>query len=331
MDHWTCTGSMIHLNVDVDSEIAEDIHSLKQFDADMVVIAISFCLEAIMPELTLPKRLPPSMSSRLNIASNLAQHIKDLGFRGDMGYQTILYCNEVEVRRVLMFLIERLPREAHKTIPIEQTGYVPRIVKNIENGIKESLRQIYGIRELDNGYLVNSLGNSCPLRSRRLDIPDTKNNAEELKQYWIHNVPDVTRQCSTRELIPSLLFQDIQFSQSPSLLATIKKENEEKEINVIEQKVKISLTSEDMDTCEQSFINEGDGEEESVAESSKRKAVNRFKELEEVKTKYKDLQDLFKNDQLKLSQIRTMKNEEEEVLKDTLSKVKLKTKNLGHH
>lgn len=147
----------------------------------MVVSSISTCLEAITPGLGLPKKLPPSMSARLNIASDLAQHIKNLGFRGDMGYQTILYCNEVEVRRVLMFLIERLPRETIKMIPIEQTGYVPRIVKKIEENVKSSLRQMwipssllrYGVRECDGGYLVNSLGNSCPLQTVNLVIPDS--------------------------------------------------------------------------------------------------------------------------------------------------------------
>lgn len=35
-----------------------------------------------------------------------------MGFRGDIGYQTFLYSNVTEVRRVFMFLIERLPKES---------------------------------------------------------------------------------------------------------------------------------------------------------------------------------------------------------------------------
>lgn len=35
------------------------------------------------------------MSARIRFASSLAEQIKQFGFKGDMGYQTILYCNEV--------------------------------------------------------------------------------------------------------------------------------------------------------------------------------------------------------------------------------------------
>lgn len=38
--------------------------------------------------------------------------MQSVGFRGDIGYQTFLYSNVVEVRRVFMFLIERLPKES---------------------------------------------------------------------------------------------------------------------------------------------------------------------------------------------------------------------------
>lgn len=34
-----------------------------------------------------------------------------MGYTGEVGYQTFLYSNEADLRRVLMFLIERLPKE----------------------------------------------------------------------------------------------------------------------------------------------------------------------------------------------------------------------------
>lgn len=33
-----------------------------------------------------------------------------------------------------------------------------------------------------------------------------------LKKYWVHNLPDVTRQCNPRNLIPSLVYKDSEFS-----------------------------------------------------------------------------------------------------------------------
>ncbi|XP_018580090.1 coiled-coil domain-containing protein 22 homolog [Anoplophora glabripennis] len=317
--------SLKHLECD----FCDDIEHLKQFDADMVVSAISTCLEAVTPDLHLPKKLPPSMSARLNIASDLAQHIKNLGFRGDMGYQTILYCNEVEVRRVLMFLIERLPRETIKTIPIEQTGYVPRIVKKIEENVKNSLKQMwipssllhFGIRECDGGYLVNSLGNSCPLQTTNLVIPDSKINDEALKEYWIHNIPDVTKQCPARKLIPSLLFKDNEFVGNPDLLIAIK--NQREIVTVVEAptNIKIDLSSDEVQKEITAEIN--------IQKPSENKMDGLLKEVEVIKSQFLSLQEVIKSNELQLSQLRNMKSEEQEVLKDTLSKIKLKTKTLA--
>ncbi len=36
--------------------------------------------------------------------------LQQLGYRGEVGYQTFLYSNESDIRRVFMFLVERLPK-----------------------------------------------------------------------------------------------------------------------------------------------------------------------------------------------------------------------------
>ncbi|GCB83268.1 hypothetical protein scyTo_0024059, partial [Scyliorhinus torazame] len=52
------------------------------------------------------------MSARFRIGMSLAQACQDLGYQGDIGYQTFLYSNEPEIRRLLMFLVEKLPRDS---------------------------------------------------------------------------------------------------------------------------------------------------------------------------------------------------------------------------
>lgn len=52
--------------------------------------------------------------SILNVGFSLNDLTQAVGFRGDIGYQSFLYSNVTEVRRVFMFLIERLPKEADK-------------------------------------------------------------------------------------------------------------------------------------------------------------------------------------------------------------------------
>lgn len=41
---------------------------------------------------------------------------QDLGYKGEIGYQTFLYSNETEIRSLLMFLVEKLPRERSENL-----------------------------------------------------------------------------------------------------------------------------------------------------------------------------------------------------------------------
>ena len=36
---------------------------------------------------------------------------KGMGYRGEIGYQTFLYSNETDIRKVFIFLVEKLPKE----------------------------------------------------------------------------------------------------------------------------------------------------------------------------------------------------------------------------
>ncbi|CAG9762881.1 unnamed protein product [Ceutorhynchus assimilis] len=182
--------SLRNLNCEID----EDIDTLKKFTPDIVVAAISSCLASIDPQINHPKKLPPSMSSRIKFASDLAQQIKDLGFKGDMGYQTILYCNDVDVRRVLMFLLEHLPKES-STLIEEPIGYVPKIIKQIENSLKEDLGRFWLPSEVcDRGF-----GHCSPIDCVDLIVPSSVEEAAL--------IPPVNLQCSTSQLLPSLLFE----------------------------------------------------------------------------------------------------------------------------
>lgn len=176
------------------SGIGNDIESLKHFDPDMVVNAIATCLQSIQPEHKFPKKLPASMSQKLKVAIDLSQEIKNLGFKGDMGYQSILYSNDIEIRRVLMFLIERLPRdEANKSLQIVQTGYAPRLLRKIEDNLRLYEKQLwipasllhFGVRECSDGYLVHSLGNSTPLQSINLIIPNSADYSDGTFTYFV--------------------------------------------------------------------------------------------------------------------------------------------------
>lgn len=40
---------------------------------------------------------------------------QELGYKGEIGYQTFLYSNESEIRKVFMFLVDKLPKDTAET------------------------------------------------------------------------------------------------------------------------------------------------------------------------------------------------------------------------
>lgn len=98
----------------------------------MVVEACVRCLRVILPDFDSPATMPEVMSARYRMCSTLANAcqvshvtlqavslyarvvcaIQGLGYQGEIGYQTFLYSSVKEWRKLLMFLLEKLPREA---------------------------------------------------------------------------------------------------------------------------------------------------------------------------------------------------------------------------
>lgn len=105
---------MIHALRQSGTEVAEDVQSVKQFTSELIVEAVVRCVRVINPAMGggLSPLLPPGMSARFRVGMSLAQACQDLGYKGEIGYQTFLYSNEPEIRSLLMFLVEKLPRES---------------------------------------------------------------------------------------------------------------------------------------------------------------------------------------------------------------------------
>ncbi|XP_067005460.2 coiled-coil domain-containing protein 22 homolog [Anabrus simplex] len=209
---------IIHNLRQVGCEIEEDVGSLKQFTAELVVEAAVRCLDIIQPGLGLPHSLPPSMSARFRLGANLAQVCMDLGYAGDIGYQTFLYSNEADVRRVFMFLIEKLPKETEKSI-VEPSGSREILEKEIREVLKKQLSSPWlpsyckrkGIRWRDDGtWSREGCGHYQPFISSSLTLPKTSDHKEELSQAWreyyVRHLPLVSEQPAKRyQLLPSLI------------------------------------------------------------------------------------------------------------------------------
>lgn len=94
----------------------EEINSLKEFNTEAAMEGVVRCLNLINSSLELSHHIPPSMSGRYRLGSTLASACKDLGYKGEIGYQTFLYSNETDLRKIFLFLFENLPKETEKSL-----------------------------------------------------------------------------------------------------------------------------------------------------------------------------------------------------------------------
>uniref|UniRef100_A0A8C2Q7Y9 Coiled-coil domain-containing protein 22 n=1 Tax=Cyprinus carpio TaxID=7962 RepID=A0A8C2Q7Y9_CYPCA len=131
---------LIHSLREAGTDIDEDVQSVKQFTSELIVEAVVKCLRVIDPALGngLSHSLPPGMSARFSLGMSLAQACQDVGFKGEIGYQTFLYSNEPEIRSLFMFLVEKLPRESAEASD-QPAGKSALLQRAIAAQIKEQL------------------------------------------------------------------------------------------------------------------------------------------------------------------------------------------------
>jgi len=71
---------------------------------------------------------------------------KQIGYKNEIGYQTFLYLNEGDTRRLLMFLVEKLSKDITSSGGSEQTDTFKKaksINERIAEKIKDSLNQFW--------------------------------------------------------------------------------------------------------------------------------------------------------------------------------------------
>ncbi|KAJ8871869.1 hypothetical protein PR048_028209 [Dryococelus australis] len=179
---------IIHSLKQVGCDIEEDVATIGEFSTDLVVEAAVRCLDIIQPGLGLSHKLPPNMSARYRLGASIAQACKVLGYRGDIGYQTFLYSSESDIRRVLMFLIEKLPKEAEKTVA-EFSGRHGSLEQSIADVLQAQLASAWlpsfcrsrGIRWRDNGsWSREGYGPVQPFLGCILSVPSSSTDSQAL-------------------------------------------------------------------------------------------------------------------------------------------------------
>ncbi|XP_022086437.1 LOW QUALITY PROTEIN: coiled-coil domain-containing protein 22 homolog [Acanthaster planci] len=203
---------IIHTFRQVGCDIDEDVVSLRQFSTELIIEATVRCLKIIDDSTSLPLALPPGMSARFRMGTDLANALVSLGYKGEMGYQTFLYSNEADIRRVLMFLVEKLPKDTAVTsdeplgksallnrsiaasILIKlQTPWLPPCCK--KRGIRWRTPKQWNREGASGTHLFHSIVVTVPsgLDDLSRKIP------KEVKSYYSKDLPLVSQQPSRHE------------------------------------------------------------------------------------------------------------------------------------
>ncbi|XP_032683563.1 coiled-coil domain-containing protein 22 homolog [Odontomachus brunneus] len=185
---------IIHSLRQIGCDIEESVTNLSGFNTELVVEATVRCLEAIRPGLGLSTVLPVNMAARFRLGATLAQTCTELGYRGDIGYQTFLYNSEADLRKVFMFLIEKLPKESEKTVN-ESISKTALLEKSVASAISQGLSIPWLPHYCHKKGFRNRGRASTPYMSVNIEVPNMEiaNVEDDYKDYYmryLQPVPD---------------------------------------------------------------------------------------------------------------------------------------------
>uniref|UniRef100_A0A672PLC8 Coiled-coil domain-containing protein 22 n=1 Tax=Sinocyclocheilus grahami TaxID=75366 RepID=A0A672PLC8_SINGR len=196
---------LIHSLRQAGTDIDEDVQSVKQFTSELIVEAVVKCLRVIDPALGngLSHLLPPGMSARFRLGMSLAQACQDVGFKGEIGYQTFLYSNEPEIRSLFMFLVEKLPRESAEASD-QPAGKSALLQRAIAAQIKAQLSVPWlpPSCRLPIHCKTQSSGPCHRFHTEPLSLPYS------LQEYWRYYLLPVTAQPSQHSSVPASLLEN---------------------------------------------------------------------------------------------------------------------------
>jgi len=211
---------LIHALRQTGCEIDEGVQNLKEFSTETVVEATVRCLQLIRPGLELSLHLPPSVSARFKVGTTLAETCKELGYPGEIGFQTFLYSGESDIRKVFIFLTEKLPKDAEKTVdgPVGASALLGR---SISATLSRQLNTPWlppafkpdGIRWRDGSWSRESYKQTGSFHTVPLSVPNNYSDKvslpKDVKRYYQDHLPPVVCQSSScLKLTSSILERD---------------------------------------------------------------------------------------------------------------------------
>ncbi|KAI1278019.1 Coiled-coil domain-containing protein 22 -like protein [Halotydeus destructor] len=119
--------------------IEDEKTSIKEFDADLVIVCAAKCLNIIDSDDQQSSISSTSlnMATKYKVATHLSEKCIQLGFKGELGYQTFLYSAEADIRRIFLFLIDKLPKDEghHSPTVTEDDDLISRLRRSNTSNI----------------------------------------------------------------------------------------------------------------------------------------------------------------------------------------------------
>ena len=101
------------------SPVPKSVKSAKDFTPEALNFVVVKALKLINPDeesiQVLIEKLPANVAARHRVATAVANAIKSNGYNGEGGYNSLLYPNERDVRRLLSWVVQKLPRNEDNT------------------------------------------------------------------------------------------------------------------------------------------------------------------------------------------------------------------------
>lgn len=207
----------------------ESVSRINEVNQELFVECVSKILNIINPNENLPSQLPPNTGIKYRICTKFATLCQELGYKNEIGYQTFLYSNEPDMRRLLMFLIEKLPKDSSQQDDRSKSKSSKKskeenLTSLISNKLNLMLSQCWtpsyckqkSLRVIDqNSILIEGCKNVKKFNTISLDFPvnnliGKSNYSKETQEYFEKHCPYVTNQVKNESL--DLLSSLIQYN-----------------------------------------------------------------------------------------------------------------------
>lgn len=189
------------------SNIPSNIKSIAEFDAPLFFHTASVCLSQYHlsrndGQPRYPTKLPGGKAQQFRVGTSMADDMKTMGYNGEVGYESFLYPSELSMKKLLRFLVDKLPKPENETrADSDSTQSTGGLVD-----IKRVLKQWTSQKWNPLGYAGAHQPAQFGIRTIPVSIPNSETSNKAAAEYYNQRQPIVAKQVpSFGSLFPSLL------------------------------------------------------------------------------------------------------------------------------